>query len=59
MHSKLCNERITYVASVQGLLELGEMTSREIKESVLGYLLVEWKVRTFLMAMLPEKKAWR
>lgn len=58
MHSKLCNERISYVASVQGLLELGEMTSREIKESVLGgYHLGEWKLSTFLMAKLPEKKA--
>lgn len=41
-------------------LELGEMSSRDTKDSALGsYLLVEWKLRTFLTAMSLEKKACR
>lgn len=60
MCSQLHSERITCVKNVQGLFELGERNSREPNERALGgYLLVEWKVRIFLMAMVPEKKAWR
>lgn len=41
-------------------LELGEKNNRETRDIALGsYLPVEWKLRTFLAAMLLEKKAWR
>lgn len=59
MCSQLHSERIPCVESVQHLFELGERNSREPNESAVGYLLVEWKVRIFLMATVPEKKAWR